>query len=268
MTEGPGFDRRTHKIEWISARNISVVWTNAQQPYDEKHAKQIADGFDPDMFDPIKVTLPNGNGIYHAIDGQHRVGAIKLLWGENEKVPCEVIGEADPARAAQLFININTGRKRPTPLSIFRVSVTAGDETAVAVNEIAARLGYQIENAHQSKNILAVAALCAVYRQCGPQTLENTLKIIQATWGMDPNAVVAQIIRGYGAFMVEYGDKANWQRLKEVIAKKYTPGRFIGAAKTSKEVNGGNMADAIKKLLLANYNKGFPAVKHLKPKGS
>ena len=263
MTEGQGFNRKVHKIEWIPVGKISVVWANAQREFDEGHAKWIADNFDPDMVNPVRVTMPNGNGIYHCVDGQHTARAIEMLYGPDERAPCIVLPEADPARAASLFVGHNTNQKRPQPLQIFKVRVTAGNETAVAVNKIAASLGYRIENAHQDKNILAVAALESVYKKHGADVLTNTLKIIQATWGMDPNAVVSHIIRGYAAFIAEYGDQANWQRLKEVVQKRYTPGRFVGAAKTAREMTGGNMAEAVKKVLVGAYNRGHRGT-HLK----
>jgi len=261
MTER--FDVQRRRIQWIPVGKISVVWAQAQQPFDEKHAKDIASAFDPDMFDPIKVTKANGSGQHHAIDGQHRRAAVEMLFGPQEKVPCEVLDADDPVRAAELFGKINTMRKRPQPLSIFKVQVTAGDETAVAVSKIAQGLGYRIENSHQDRNIMAVAALVSIYRRHGPEILENTLKLIQATWGVDPNAVVGPILRGYAEFLVEHGQTANWQRVKEVILKRYTPGRFVAAAKTAREMTGGNMAEAIKKLIVSNYNNHYRGA-HLK----
>ena len=68
---GPAFDRKTDKnIQWIPAKNLSVVWVQAQRPFVLKNAKNIADNFDKDMFGTLAVTLPNGQGIYHVIEGQ------------------------------------------------------------------------------------------------------------------------------------------------------------------------------------------------------
>lgn len=253
-------------IEWIPLKNLCVVWAESQRPYKKKHAQNIADAFDPDMMDPVKVTLPNGEGIYHIVDGQHRVGGLKIYGGENQSIPCIVLPESDPARAAKLFLNINTTRLRPHPIDVFKVSVTAEDETAVAVNNLVKRAGYQVANGQHGNHIMAVAALEAVYRRCGPKVLSDVLVVVQGTWGMDPNAVVAPIIRGYGAFMVEFGSQANWGHLKDCIKKKYTPGRFIGAAKTAREMTGGDTTEAVKMLLVSNYNRGYPDAKRLKSK--
>src|SRR6516225_5950032 len=104
-----------YKTEWIPVKVLSVVWVNAQRPYDEKWAKQIADNFDPDKFDPIVVTQPNGQGIYHIVEGQHRRHALEMFAaktnngiGENELAPCRVIDEVDPARAAEIWLGNNS----------------------------------------------------------------------------------------------------------------------------------------------------------------
>src|SRR5262245_47168180 len=99
--------KSTYKLEWIPCRNLAVVWPEAQRPYKESVAKKIADNFDPDKFDPCRVTLPNGNGIYHLCEGQHRKSGLEMLYGPNELCPCIIVEESDPARAAEVFLGIN-----------------------------------------------------------------------------------------------------------------------------------------------------------------
>ena len=270
MTDS-GFDKKSQKIEWIPVKNISVIWAQAQREFNEKHARVIADNFDPEMFGTLAVTLPNGKGVYHVIDGQHRRTAVEMKWGPDEKVPCEVYNADDPARAAKLFDKINTARKTPQPLETFKVRVTAGDKDEVAVSKIVKASGYTLATgSHRGERTIGcVGALLAVYRIHGGEVLEDALKILQATWGADKGANTAAIIRGYAEFMAEFGKKANWGRLKECIATKFTPGRFIGAARTAREMSGGGMPSIVKSLLLANYNRGLRKEQYLmegKPK--
>lgn len=263
MTAASGFDRKVHRIEWIPVNKISVVWTQAQRPLNEKHAREIADNFDPEMFGTLSVTLPNGDGIYHAIDGHHRKVAIEMLgWGD-QKVPCEIFSASDPARAAKLFDKINSARKTPQPIDLFKVRVTAGDEVETAVNRIVLANGLRIGSSHTIKCISCVQALVAVYRSHGPEALNATLRVVQQTWGTDANALVAPIIRGYGEFLAEHRH-VNAQRLRDCIAKKYTPGRFVGAAKTAREIDGGTMSASVKKLLVTHYNRGLKGANQLK----
>lgn len=251
------FNKAAHQTKWIPVKQLSVVWASAQREFDEGWAKHLAATFDPDMFGELAVTLPNGNGIYHVIDGQHRKAAVQALYGDEEKVPCRIFDAVEPARAAEIFDKINTNRKKPQPIDVFKTRVTAGYEVETAVNKITQDSGYRVSMQHKDGMIGAVNALVSVYRSYGPKVLADTLRLIQATWGLDPNAVTAPIIRGYGAFVTEYGNKANWGRLTERVSKKYSPGQFMGAARSAREFRRGSMADAVTYVLINTYNAGL-----------
>ena len=256
------FDKKT-EIKWIATEELSVVWTQSQRFLDERFAKNIADNFDPEMFGTLACTLPNGKGIYHLIDGQHRKRSVEIAFGNGQKVPCQIFQTTDPARAAQLFDEMNSNRKPQQPLDFFRVRVTAGRPDYVAINKIVKDNGWNISRKGE-RSITCVNALLSIYRSYGPETLDATLKVLQAAWGADKNAMVASIVRGFGMFMSEHRNKANWQRLHESVAKKYTPGRFLGAAKAGRELAGGSVASAVKDLLIQTYNRGLRAKAQLK----
>lgn len=240
------------EIRWIPVKNISVIWAEAQRPLNEKHAQNIADNFDPEMFGTLAVTKPNGHGIYHAIDGHHRKVAVERLWGKDEMVPCQVFDAEDPARAAQLFDHINSARKTPQPLDLFRVRVTAGNEVQVGVNAIVLKCGYTVTG-RQPNSIACVAALEGVYQTCGPVILEATLRLIKKIWGVDQSAVCAPIIRGFGMFLSEFRH-VDVDKLVQCMSNKYTPARLQGAARTAREMNGGILPTAVRDLTVATYN--------------
>jgi Family of unknown function (DUF6551) len=263
MTTAASFDKKVAKIEWIPVKQLCVIWVQAQRPLDEKRAQEIADNFDPEMFGTISVTKPNGEGIYHTIDGQTRRRAVEILYGSAERVPCEIYNVTDPARAAHMFDKINSNRRLPQMLDFFRVRVTAGDEDEVTVDKIVKANGMRV-GPKADGAVACVSAMLFVYRSFGGDTLDSTFKILQATWGkQDQHAFEAPFVRGYGEFLSEYR-KANWQRLSEKIAKRYSPGAFIGAAKMGRDVEGGSIASNIKRILLATYNRGLPPSQQLK----
>jgi hypothetical protein len=249
------FDTR-EKIEWIQCKNLSVVWAQAQRTLDAKHAQRIADELDPEMFGTLAVTLPNGDGIYHVIDGHHRKVAIESKFGGNERVPCQVFEATDPKRAAQLFDAINSHRKNLSPVEVFKVRVTAGVPDEVAVNKIVVASGYAVSTHYESDTAIScVTSLLRVYRSFGPQVLEDTLKTVRATWGEDRHATYGAIVSGYGEFLAEYGRHIDWKRLRESVGKKYTPGKLMATAKSAREITGHNLSTAIKSLLITAYNK-------------
>lgn len=252
-----------YKIEHIAVKHLSVVWVQAQRPYNPKWAREIAENFDPDKFDPIVVTKPNGEGIYHIIEGQHRRHALEMYASklpgvaENEQAPCRVIDEVDPSRAAEIWLGINAGRKKVQPIQEFLVAVIANRETEVAINRIVTRAGYHISMVRKNYNLSAVAALKTVYNRHGPETLERTLKTLSNIWGGDPQAVSSPMLRGFGIFVHEFWGHITMKRLSQQVGERFTPWKFQEAAKTRKQSTLERIDEAISELLIREYNRGL-----------
>lgn len=251
------FVKAAHQTQWIAVKNLSIVWAKAQREFNERHADKIASNFDPDIFDDLVVTLPNGNGIYHVVDGQHRKAAIQKLYGEDEKVPCRIVSASDPARAAAIFDKINTSRRAPAPVEKFNVRVTAGYEDEVAINRVVTYLGYRISGTVTNGSIRAVGALINVYKNFGLEVLKETLMTIKGTWNDDSHAVDGPIIEGFSSLIAEHRGHLDWKRLREQTANKFTPGRLLGHAKSDREVSGGTLGVAISRVLIRTYNHGI-----------
>jgi hypothetical protein len=250
------FDPKEYKTEWIPVRLLAVVWEDAQRTFKSKWAQHIADDFDPDKFDHVKVTLPNGNGIYHICEGQHRTRAVEMKWGPNEKVPCIVAQESDPARAAEIFLGTNTNRSYVTKVARFKVAVTAKHPDEININRIVQHNGYRVEATHAQDTIAAVDALKFAYNK-GKKTLDQTLHTVRQTWGGDPAAVVAPIVKGYASFICEFAADLNFEHLRKSVIKKFTsPNALMVAAKSLKDTMKISMMTAIWTLLLQTYNRG------------
>lgn len=261
------FSQKDMQIVWIPVSNLAVIWQDSQRPFKEGWAKEIADQFDPDKFTPVKTMLPNGHGIHHICDGQHSVSAVRMLYGPNEKVPCLIAPDSDPARAADIFLDTNTNRDHVSKVAIFKVSVTAQRKDEVAINRIVKHCGYRVEGSHNHDTIAAVDGLKFVYNK-GKATLDQTLSTIRATWGGDPSAVAAPILRGYGAFLCEFNEQVDFARLREMMLKRYpSPNKLVIDAKGVKELLKCNMTKAVTRLVLKTYNKGLHTNKQLKHKG-
>lgn len=250
------FQKSGYTTRWIPVKDISVVWAQSQRPLNEKEAQKIADNFDAEAFDALDVTLPNGKGVYHCMDGQTRRRSVEILWGENEKVPCRVHEIKDPARAADIFSKMNTGRTKPQILDRFRVGVTAGYETEVAVNKLITGLGYRVAADGLDGTLSAVGACMTVYRRYGPERLRDALLVIQGTWGKARDSVDGGLISGYAVFLDRY-ESLDRQRLVSRVSKHYTPTRLIGAAKSAREVWRGTIADNVVRILVSTYNHGL-----------
>jgi hypothetical protein len=250
------FSPKEFKTEWILIRQLAVVWEEAQRPFKQKWAQQIADNFDPDKFDHVKVTLPNGNGIYHICEGQHRVRAAEIALGPNQRVPCVIAPESDPARAAELFLGTNADRNAVTKVSRFKVAVTAKHNDEVNINRIVQHNGYSVEATHAQDTIAAVDALKFAYGKT-KKTLDETLHILRATYGGDPAAVAAPLIRGFAIFICEFSGHIDFTHLRKSLLKKFSsPNSLMVAARSTKEARKITMTAAIYTLLLEIYNRG------------
>ena len=248
-----------YELTHIALKNLSVVWRKAQRTLDEKWAKQIADNFDPELFEPVMVTQPNGEGVYHIVEGQHRTQAARFFLNDlNQMVPCRVIGEADPARAAEIWLGINKGRKKVRPVVEFLVAVEAGREVEVACNNIIKKAGYiVIEYAKGDNALVAVGAACKVYKMYGATTLGRTLYLCRQLWGTDPAGVRSPLIRGFGMFINEFHTFDINHLVKVITAQYKSPWKFWEASVVDAERSSQNLDVAISELVRVRYNKGI-----------
>lgn len=264
---GKSLDPKNYEVQWIPCKNLSVVWIESQRKLDEAKAKNIADNFDPDQLDPLKVTLPNGAGMYHICDGQNRKRAIELALGADQCAPCIVAPNGNPVKAAKIFLGTNTTRRSPSKIDHFKVSVTAQEQLEVNIHRVLQRYSYRVDNTGSEGAISAVAALKFVYLSCGGKPgLDRTMNLLRMTWGNDRNAVNGHVIRGFGAFLNEFHSHLDTKKFAERISKKWTPGQLLQESKTMRSLHGGSAVETIKQMLLAQYNRG--AINKLKSKSA
>jgi hypothetical protein len=245
-------------IQYIAVKYLSVVWVQAQRPYDANWSKKIAEDFDPDKFDPLIVTKPNGQGIYHIIEGQHRRHALEMfdkVNGGNAQAPCRVVADADPARAAEIWLGVNKGRKSVSAVHEFKVAVVAKREPETAINKIVRQVGYRISSTKAENGISAVTALKIVYNRHDAVTLKCVLEALRFIWGSDPKAVSGSMIKGFGIFLHEFHPYVEAARLKRQM-NKFSPFEFIVMAKTRSESALETVDESIAENLRREYNKG------------
>lgn len=256
MSDVDKIDKGSHTTKWIPGRELSVVWPSAQRLCDERRVAKMAAEFDPDLFGVVSISEQTFNGAHHIIDGQHRVALMELLFGPDERVPCYQFDCPDSERAAQVFDKLNSTQKKPQPIDMYRVRVTAGEETEVAVHRIITNLGYKVGYARREGVISAVQALTYVYRTHGADVLRAALGLIKATFGKDPDAVAGNVIRGYGLLLKQHPD-LNTTRMVDRVSKRFTPSRLIGAVKTRRDADICSTEEAVKRILVDTYEFGL-----------
>lgn len=250
----PKLPKSERPVKWLRVRDLDVKWVQAQRPVKQSRVTEIANNIDPNGLGVICVAeIPNRSGTtYHIIDGQHRVAAVRSLWGEEERVPCEVIQDADsPEEAAEIWLLRNTGQAKPASYDRFNVAVTARRELECDVDSVIKACGYEVG----WNKLMAVESCIAVYNSVGATGLTWVLTTLRDTWGRDDReAVSAGLLRGYAALWKKHGLKIDTDRLIKNVASRYTPNRLIGAARTSRDTFHGNLADNVVRVLETTYN--------------
>jgi hypothetical protein len=244
------------KEVFVAVKNLSVIWRQAQRPFQESWAKKIAAEFDTDKFDPPVVTLPNGQGIYHTVEGQHRVWAVRSLFGDDEVLRCRQVNATDPARAAEIFLGINSGRKSVKPVAKFTVSVTAQREPETAINKLVQRMGYRVNAAKTPYCISAVNSLIHVHEQQGMVVLQAVLLVLDKSWPGDVTAFQGDMIRGYAVFINEFHPYIITTRLIDVIPKVFSPNQLIAASRLYADQHKVPLLEGMSETLRAKYNRG------------
>jgi hypothetical protein len=123
------------------------------------------------------------------------------------------------------------------------------------VQDICQCLGLRIDLQLADGCISAVAALLSIYRQFGEDGLRNVLMFIKDIWGNEGAGFNAYIMRGAAMFLAQ-PDMSKTDRLAKKIARKFTPGRLLGAAKASREAFGGSMPRAVAAIIQEAYTPG------------
>lgn len=254
MTE---FNKSEHTTRWCAVKNLSILWAQSQRELNPKHVEDIANDFDPDFFGVIAAGEADEDGVHHIIDGQHRVAAIKKLYGETEKVPVNVFPVSDPARAAEIFDKINTSRRGLGAVDKFKTRITAGIEPETSVNKIIVGVGLRVVNSQSEGCIRAASACVSSYKTYGPHVFKDALVVLIGAWGRDHEAFDAALIKGFSEFLFTHGAQVDKERLVHRISKGFNPARLIGQAKQAREFLGATMAEAVSSVLVKHYNTGL-----------
>lgn len=247
------------KLEWLPVEAIRTD-ERAQRPLDESWVAKIAANFKPDLLRwPCVVALPGRNGQerYIVVDGQHRVAAVKALFGGAHKIECEVVRGVDLAGAAEFFRGLNDTRG-VTPFYKFVTGVTSGDPECVAIHKLATSLGLRISPGGSETNYLhCVAALQRVYRLDGTgELLKRTLQIIIEAWGRSYENFNRAVVSAIGSVLHKY-DEIDTAALRSRLASVAGGAHgIVGRGRSAAAMLGTSAANGTAWAIVNLYNKG------------
>jgi len=202
----------------------------------------------------LSVTSPNEKGLHHVIDGQHRKAAVEMKFGPDELVPCIICDVSESSRAARMFDEINTSRKAPRAIDLFKIRVEAREAIEVEINEIVNQCGLEVTSNSGEGSISCVSTLQNVRLKFSGPILAETLKTILNVWGYDRKAVGGDIVAGFASFLNEYPNVYR-RGLIEAMQELYTPAQLSRYAKSRKELDRGKIEDHIHRAIFDAYNQ-------------
>lgn len=227
-----------------------IVDPDVQRALDQRRVNAIAENLNLDALGTISVSH-RANGSYHVVDGQHRVQAVRLAGGDDEKVLCRVFDGLTRSEEAEMFRLLN----KPQAADLFRVRVVEGEATACAIVDIISQSGWLI-GFGRGNYIAAVNALERVYRR-SPEALERAVSTIARAWGHVVPGNDGRLIEGIGLVYARFGAAIEVADLVPRLASfAGGPGALLGRAKGLQEMIGGNQPNAVAEVVVEAYNRG------------
>lgn len=237
---------------WIATGKL-IADPRYERPLNGIKVRKLARAFDPDAIGKVYVS-ERSDGTFAILDGQHRVGAVRELWGDEAEVPCLVYTGLSLADEARLFVEFNEARTKPLPVDLFKAKMEAGDPDTKAIHAMVTARGFKIQMA-PGKSIACVQSLQRVYA-ANPEALERTLDALVKAWGVDSTSVNGTLVEGLGVLLVRHGDDIADARLDRLLAGTH-PRQIIAKARMEKEYLGSRyLASTVASILANLYNKG------------
>lgn len=229
----------------------------AQRSFEPNHAKKLSVEWDNSEEGVYKVSRrPGGND--YVFDGQHRRAA-RLLRDEGKTlVPALVYEGLTIAEEARLFVAYNAKTRRPNPIDVFRLSVVAHDPTAVAIQNVLDKHGLVVSFGGGPNSISAVASLRWLYREGGDKLVDQTLSLLEATWGpKNRDARDGSLLKAVGYVITRAtGAPLDFTSMADKLDKNGKPGSVIGTARTYRQATGRSLWLETAHTLVAIYNRG------------
>jgi hypothetical protein len=183
---------RRSKLAWVRLGDLHVS-ARTQREFKEHKAAALAAKFDIEALG-FPVVSKRGGG-YWVIDGQHRIGAMRMVgFSDSDQIQVECYEGLTEAEEAELFL-VRDERTKIGTLDRFRIGVVAGRDEDEAIDEIVQSLGFRVERAKREGSIGAVEALRFAYK-LDPEVLRRCVRIIGNAFDGDPQAFTQELIKG------------------------------------------------------------------------
>lgn len=237
------------KMEYIQAGDL-LLDHSYQRPFRASNARRLAEAWDWSQFAPLVGSRRNGH--VYVTEGQHRLGALKMM-GYEGLIPVMTRKGITVQQEAKQFL------AQDARLSISRVDkhpalLIALDPTALGVQAVLDVVHVTVSTSAGPERCAAPNELYRVYREYGPDVLQQTLLTIRKVWG-EEHFGMAQV-RALGRVLGGSSVALDTGRLVRML-ERHDMGWWMLRADESQAGKTPNRGDSLWRAITKQYNRGL-----------
>lgn len=199
-----------------------VVPEEFQRLLNEDRAIGYALKFSWAAFQAISVSkLPDGTLLL--TDGQHRLYAAQLAYGDDVLVKCVVTTLKNIHQAAALFITTNDERVGLNYNAKFKARIVAQDDNVRQIIALLKEFDLDYTRPGEPRGrqgtVTAVSTLESMIRQAGVTSAREALAVLHHVWGDNPDAYRDFLLAGMWQFLIRYDGLYRRDRLIESLKR-------------------------------------------------
>lgn len=182
-----------------------------QRIIDSHRVKKMAEEYDPNLVNPIKVSFRDGK--YWIIDGHHTERMLILRNGGRDlPVDCKVFYGMTWLDEVNLFLAQNGKLARTVNINDkLRAMKNSGDPDVSDMVKGAEKVGFIIDfkGTKGDNKIVALSTLLKAYAALTPEEYIEYLTLLKKTWGGSSDSLCREILQGTFVFYKTYKGKFN-----------------------------------------------------------
>ena len=188
-----------------------------QRPLSESHILKAVQEFDVCQINPVKVS--RREGINYVFDGQHTIQIVAAKSGSRDTpVWCMIYDDLAYREEAHIFAEQQKNKKNLVPYEVFKAHVEAGEQKYLMIRDLVSSYGLKVSGDKTlPTNICAVSALESVFDGYGYHVLDQTIRLILATWEGERGSFTGSMIKGMAKIIVTYGNELQEEEFKAKV---------------------------------------------------
>lgn len=259
--EPDGEDRRSAPLCRNPGR-LTILYTGRlisgmsyQRPVERRIVNKLVREWDLVYLTPLVVSHRDGR--YHLIDGQHRVAAMRRIYGGDVRSECIVHEGLTYRDEAAMYLRFDKSIKRITKRQSVKAMLESKTDTRPQIiKDLLKQAGFHW--ALGSRNpadyyINVTSTLFRVYDLLGPEGFRHLFIMLAYTWKGAPSSVTARMISGTALFLKTYMEELDDYVFTLRLSAIY-PSEISRMAQ--EDSRPGNSPTRVARVLLDLYNKG------------